>query len=649
MKKLLGALTATCVSLACAAAAGAQDTGGLAAPLATQSNPMTVVLDARKAPIGLAYSHMTIPVSPGTFTIDYPQWIPGDHGPTGPLNDISELRIAAGNKALPWERDQVDPYEFRVNVPQGVATIDVTFTVLLNGPDETMATRNIMVGNWNRYLFYQRNIDNEQYYVKASMIMPDGWDYASALPLPARSGQRVDFGTVSLETLVDSPTDMGRYVKHITTWTGDGATSYLDLFADAPEDLKVGDSVIDAYKRLTPEAMALYGGRHWDVYHAELTLSDAIGFQGTEHHQSSDDRASDAFLTDPAQQMGGGDLVPHEFSHSWNGKYRRPFGLQEPNFNLPHPELTELLWQYEGMNQYMGDLLSFRSGIRDPKDYPEYLAALYAMFAYEPGRNTTSIADTTVGAPYYYCCAHGVYPSLRRRAGDFYGEGELMWLDADTIIREQSHGTKSLDDYTAAFAGGVSSPKVVTYTRADVEGYLSGVVPYDWHGFFQKYVYSIAPQPPTDEIERAGFKLVYSDTPNKFMAAYAARHKATSFWYDAGLLVGDDGDVRDVREDSPAWKATLAPGMQIVAVNARQFSPDILSGAITDAKTSTSPIDVLVKQSGYYSHLSLDYHDGPRYPHLVPIAGSTDMLAQIMRPRMPSPSPAPSASATPKA
>jgi predicted metalloprotease with PDZ domain len=644
--KTLTAIMVACFSLVCAATASAQATS-LDQPLATQANPMTIVLDARKAPIGIAYAHMTIPVTPGSFTIDYPEWIPGEHGPTGPLNNMSELRITANGKPLSWDRDQVDLYAFHVNVPQGVTTIDADFTVLINGPfSGTFATRNIMVGNWNRYVLYQRNIDNQQYFVKASIIMPQGWDYASALPVGSRSGDRVDFGTVSLETLVDSPTDMGRYVKHITTWSGDGATSYLDLFADAPEDLKIDDSVIDGYKRLVPEAMALYGGRHWNVYHAELTLSDAIGFQGIEHHQSSDDRADDAFLTNPAEQLSGGDLVPHEFSHSWNGKYRRPFDLQQPNFNDPYPEHTELLWQYEGMNQYMGDLLSFRAGIRDPKDYPEFLAGLYSQLAYEPGRNTTSILDTTTGAPYYYCCATGSYSSLRRTAGDFYTEGELMWLDADTIIRQQTHGAKSLDDYTKLYAGGVSGPKVVTYTREDLEGYLNQVAPYDWHGFFEKYVYSVSPQPPTDELERAGYKLVFNDKPNKFVAGRAALAHGVVSWYDVGVNLSRTGNMGDVREDSPAWKAGLAPGMQIVAVNGREFSADVWKNAIVDAKTSTGPIDLLVKQGGYFSHLQIDYHDGAKYPHLERIPGTTDMLLQIMQPRV-AVSPAPKASAAP--
>ncbi len=621
---LLGAAALLAVTLI---GADALDT-----PLATQSNPMTVVLDATKAPIGLATTRMTIPVKPGAFTLDFPEWIPGEHGPTGPLNVISELRMSANGKPIAWHRDQVDMYAFHIDVPQGVSTVDVSYTALLNGPESgTMATRNIMVGNWNRFVFYQRDIDNEHYYVKASMIMPHGWDYASALPLVKRTGDRVDFGTVTLETLVDSPTDIGRYVKHITTWTGkDGAATYLDLFADSPDDLKISDKVIDAYKRLTPEAMALYGGRHWNVYHAELTLSDAIGFQGIEHHQSSDDRASDDFMTDPLSQKLGGDLVPHEFSHSWNGKYRRPFDLQQPNFNEPFPEHTELLWQYEGMNQYMGDLLSFRTGIRDPKEYPEYLAALYANLAYEPGRDTTPIIDVTTGAPYYYVGARGDYPSLRRTAGDFYTEGELMWLDADTIIREKTDGKKSLDDYTKLFAGGVSGPKVVTYTRADIEHYLNEVVPYDWHGFFQKYVYSIAPQPPTGELARAGYKLVFNDKPNVF--ANGRRKGVVNAWFDVGTRLSPKGGVYDVRQGSAAWKAGLAPGMTIVAVDSRAFSSKAWDDAVTAAKGGTAPIALIVKEGGYFSRLSIDYHDGIKFPHLERIPGTTDMLSEIMAP-----------------
>jgi predicted metalloprotease with PDZ domain len=608
----------------------------LSPPLATENNPMTVVLDERNAPRGFAYTHMTIPVKPGPFTLNYPEWIPGEHGPTGPLHDMSELTISANGRKISYQRDRVDMYAFHLNVPSGVRRINADFTVLLNTAnnfvDGHLATRNIMVGNWNRYILYQRDVDNTKYFVKASLILPQGWDYASALPVASRAGNHIDFKTVTLETLVDSPTDSGRYYRHILTWSGDGAQSYLDMFADHPEDIDLPQALIDKYKCVTPEAMALYGGRHWNVYHSELTLSDLIPPQGIEHHQSSDDRAGDDFMTNPAEQMAGGDLLTHEFSHSWNGKYRRPYDLQQPNFNQPFPEQTDLLWQYEGMNQYMGDLLAFRCGIKGKaSDYPEYLALIYAQMAYEPGRNTTPIVDLTTGAPYYYASG-GDYASLRRTAGDFYTEGELMWLDADTIIREQTHGQKSLDDYTRLFAGGISSPHVVTYTRSDLERYLNEVAPYDWHGFFQKYVYSIAPTPPNGDFARAGYRFVFTTKPNTYEANLEKVNKFVDSWYDAGVQISNDGDVQDVRENSAAWKAGFGVGMKIMAVNNREFSPDVWRSAVKATTASFTPMNVLVKQAGYYQSITLNYHGGLKYPHLERLPGTTDMLVEIMSP-----------------
>jgi predicted metalloprotease with PDZ domain len=606
-------------------------------PLATASNPMTIVLDERTAPRGFAYTHMTIPVAPGPFTLDYPEWIPGEHAPTGPLNDLSELRISANGQPIEWQRDRVDMYAFHIVVPPGVSTVNVDFTVLLNHPnnfvDGQLATSKIMVGNWNRYLLYQRNIDNTQYFVRASLILPPAWDYASALPVAARNGNQIDFKTVSLETLVDSPTDSGRYYRHILTWSGGDAHSYLHLFADHPEDLDISKTLLSEYKCMTPEALALYGGRHWNEYHSELTLSDLIPVQGIEHHQSSDDRANDAFMTDPADQMFGGDLLPHEFSHSWNGKYRRPFDLQQPNFNLPYPEHTELLWEYEGMNQYMGDLIAFRCRIKGKQsDFPEYFASIYADMESEPGRNTTPVIDLTTGAPYYYPAA-GDYGSLRRNAfPDFYFEGELIWLDADTIIRQLTKGKKSIDDYVKVFAGGTSAPQVVTYTRADIEHYLGEVVPYDWHGFFEHYVYSITPQPPTDEIERAGYRYVLTDTPNRYQTVADKVNKAITSWLDVGLDLDLDGNVKDVREDSPAWNAGLGVGMQIVAIDDRAFTPDAWRAAIKATSSSIAPLSLLVKHADHYQDVTLTYRGGLKYPHLVRIPGTVDMLGDIVRP-----------------
>ncbi len=404
---------------------------------------------------------------------------------------------------------------------------------------------------------------------------------------------------------------MGRYYKHILLWKSGDATQWLDIFADKPQDLDFSPEVLGAYKHMPAQAFALYGSRHWTWYHSLLALSDAIGFQGIEHHQSSDDRAPDDFLTNPMEQTAGGDLVTHELSHSWNGKYRRPWDLTTLNFQIP--ERTDLLWVYEGMNQYLGDLLSFRAGIRSPKDYPEYLASIWADMDTEPGRNTEPLIDTTTAAPYLYE-ANGQYSSLRRTAGDFYTEGELIWLDADTIIREQSHDTKSLDTFLHAFTEpAVTGPITKTYTRDDVEKLLDSVVPYDWHGFFQRYVYDISPHPPSDDLARAGWKLVYNGKPNKFIEARDSAFHGLTYWYSLGINITGKGQITDVREGSPAWQAGLSPGVTILAVDGQEWDPDALEYAVKTGQHSSAGIVFIANNNGGVGSYTLNYHGGIRF------------------------------------
>jgi predicted metalloprotease with PDZ domain len=597
---------------------------------ATAAQPVTLVLDASQASRGIMFAHERIPVTPGAITLVYPKWIPGEHGPTGPLNDLAALRISAAGSPLDWRRDPVDMYAFHVTVPPGVQTLDADFDVLLNAPGDTMSTRSTAIVNWNRVLLYRDGINSREYFVKPSIELPGGWEYATALRGAAQTGNRVDFATSTLEMLVDSPLDLGRYVKKWDLWKDGETFVQLDAFADYPQDLDIPAPLLQAYRRVPPEAFAMYGSHHFLDYHALLTLSDEIGFQGIEHHQSSDNRAPDDFLTEPSESLAGGDLITHEFSHSWNGKYRRPADLTTPNFQVPMK--TDLLWVYEGMNQYLGDLLSFRSGIREPKRYPEYLATVYADMDTESGRPTTPIIDLTTGAPYFYE-ARGAYESIRRSSGDFYTEGELVWLDADTIIRARSHGARSLDTFLHRFTEpSTTGPMVVTYTREQVERLLDGVEPYDWHAFFDTYVYHPSAHPPTDELARAGWKFVYTSKPNEFIEANAASDHSITGWYSYGATISGKGTVRDVRTNSPAWKAGLVPGMSILAVNGQQFGPDVLEYAMKNAQHSSAPISLIVTQTGWYQTLSLDYHDGIRYPHLERIEGTPDMLAAIASP-----------------
>ncbi len=600
-----------------------------ATPYATRNHPEILVLDARDAGRGLMTATMTIPVKPGPFTFVYPKWIPGEHAPSGPLADISQLKVSANGHPLTWRRDKVDLYAFHVDVPPGISSIGVRFTVLVNSPTP-MSTPNLAVVNWNRVLFYQNDTNSHHVYFKTSIILPKGWSYGTALPDPRQHGERIDFAEVPLNMLVDSPLDCGRYYKHIELWHSGKAYQMLDMFADKPQDLDIPASLLAKYKRMTPEALALYGARHWYDYHSLLVLSNKIGFEGIEHHQSSDDRAPDNFMTKPAEQLVAGDLLTHEFSHSWNGKYRRPYDLTTLNFQIP--QKTDLLWVYEGMNQYLGDLLSFRMGIRKPDQYPEYLAMIYSEMASEPGRLTEPLIDTTTAAPYLYG-ARGSYPSIRRTAGDFYAEGELLWLDVDSIIREKTHGRKSLDTFLHLYAGPPDTgPITRTYTRADIEKLLNEVLPYDWHAFFQKHVYDIAARPPTREIERAGWRLVYTGKPNRFMQAQAKLFHMNNQWLTYGLKINKHNVVMDVREGSPAWKAGMAPGMKIQAVDGQAYTVKTFNYAMRQAEHLSAPTVFVVDQDGWYHSYAVSYHDGPRYPHLVRIPGRPDMLARIMAP-----------------
>ncbi|HTZ54366.1 MAG TPA: PDZ domain-containing protein [Candidatus Acidoferrum sp.] len=619
--------------IACTVCAAAQTVLPFTAatPYATKAQPLVLSVDASLAARGIAYVHEIVPARPGMMTLVYPKWIPGEHGPTGPLYNLTSIRVKSDGKTLDWRRDTVDLYAFHVDVPSAASSLDVTFTVLMNAPGDIMSTHDVTVVNWNRYILYQAGIDSHDYYVKPSMTIPNGWDFGCALRDPQRSGNTVNFAVTSLNVLVDSPLDMGQYVKKWTLWQGDGSYVELDAFAGRPQDLDVPEKMVDAYKRVPAEAFALYGSRHFADYHALLTLSDQIGFQGIEHHQSSDDRAPDDFLTNPQRALQGGDLVTHEFSHSWNGKYRRPADLTTPNFQVP--QQTDLLWVYEGMNQYLGDLLSFRAGIRDYKTYPEYLASVYADMDTETGRDTTPLIDLTAGAPYFYR-ARGDYHAIRRNAGDFYTEGELLWLDVDTIIRQQSHGARSLDTFLHKYTEpSLTGPITKTYDRAEIEALLNATQPYDWHAFFDKYVYSIAVHPPTDELERSGWRLVYNDKPNTFIKNGETLGHSINAWYSIGAQINSrTGRVNDVRENSPAWKAGLAVGETIEAVDGQAFDPDVFAYALKRAENGGPSTTMVVSQDGWFNTLTVDYHEGPRYPHLERIPNTTDMLGEIMRP-----------------
>ncbi|HEY6387478.1 MAG TPA: PDZ domain-containing protein, partial [Candidatus Acidoferrum sp.] len=365
--------------------------------------------------------------------------------------------------------------------------------------------------------------------------------------------------------------------------------------------------------------------------------SDNVETDGVEHHESSDNRVPSRTFQDPNISDAMTDLLPHEFTHSWNGKYRRPAGLATPNYQ--EPMKGGLLWVYEGMTQYYGTVLSARIGSWTPERLHENLAWVAAYLDQRKGRSWRDLEDTAITAQLLY----GSPEEYRtwRRDTDYYDEGTLIWLEADTIIRQETKGKKSLDDFCRKFEGGENTgPKIVPYTLDDVVAALQETAPYDWRSFFTRLVNSYGPGAPLGGLENSGWKLVYSETPNESREAGEAAMHLTDVQFSLGFVVRDTGgengdEVIDVIPGSAAAQAGIAPGMKLVAVNGRRWSPDDLHAAIRQAKSGSAPIELLIENEDFFQTYAVNYHGGERYPHLERISGKPDLLGEIAKMKAP--------------
>ena len=600
-----------------------------------QSAPLTIAVDLTDAPRKLIHAELMIPVQPGSITLLYPKWIPGEHTPSGPVDNLAGLVISANGETLAWQRDSVNMFAFHLSVPQGVTTLQVKCDFLATAAAAGFSagastSANLAMLSWNSVVLYPEGKSPAEIQITPSVKLPAGWQFGTALTKTNSSAELSSFATVSLEQLIDSPLLAGKYFKEFPLAPGVTPKHFLDLAADGPEDLKIKPEALAAFGNLVNETGALYKSRHFESYHFLVTLSDQVAHFGLEHHQSSDDRVPEKTFLDDNLALVAADLLPHEFTHSWNGKYRRPAGLATGNYE--DPMKGDLLWVYEGLTQYLGDVLAARSGIETVEQYRNYLAASAAELDARPGRTWRDLQDTATAAQILYSTS-GQWDNWRRGV-DYYAEGELVWLDVDTTIRKQTNNKKSLNDFCVRFLGlgGNTAPKVVPYTFEEIVTNLNAVAPYDWASFLKQRLASKAPHAPLGGIEMGGYRLVYTDQTNPYLDAYMAVTNSAVQWWTLGLKVSSDGRIEDVLVGSPADKALLGPAMQIVAVNGRQYTGALLSDAIVDAKGNSSPIELIVANTGYYKVVRLEYHDGLTYPHLERVQGTPDRLDEIVAP-----------------
>jgi predicted metalloprotease with PDZ domain len=549
---------------------------------------ITLNVDATDAARNVSHSKLTVPVKPGPVTLFYPKWIPGEHTPTGTINDVVGLKLSAGGRQIAWRRDDVEMFAFHCDIPPGVTTIDVTFDDV--SQPETTASAKLARIKWNRLLFYPEGMSSDAVSVKASLKLPAGWKFASALPIASENRGELQFKEVSLTQLVDSPAIIGANSRNLPLTTT-GIRHELDLMADTPAALELKPETLTGLRKLVQEAYALFGARHYRSYQFLVTLSDHGGSEGLEHHESSEDGVGENAFSDELELLDFADLMGHEYAHSWNGKYRRPAGLATPDFEQPMK--GELLWVYEGLTQYLGRVLPARSGLWTAQDFREAMAAVAAEMEVQSGREWRPLVDTAAAVQLTYSSPRA-WMNYRRRV-DYYDEGSLIWLDADVLIRTRSNGKLSLDDFCKRFHGGSDTPPAVKpYTLDDVVNTLNEVTPYDWRGFLNERIYAVNPHAPTAGIINGGWKLVYTDKPNTQIRMADHARKSVDLSFSLGLLLKDDGTVMDVNPNLAAFKAGLAPGMKIVSVSGRTWSSDVLHEAVAAAKTGTTPIELVV-------------------------------------------------------
>ena len=597
-------------------------------------------VDATDAPRNILHAQLHLPASPGQLTLFYPKWIPGEHSPDGPINDVTGLKFFANGKALDWQRDAEEMFEFHVTVPPGVNVVDASFDFLLDAGGGVFssggsATAKLLDLSWNELLLYPKNSAPLATEFAASVKLPAGWKFGTALTMATVTRNpdgKIEFLPVSLETLVDSPLIAGEFFRTVELGEVGRAKHQLHIVADTAAALEIKPEDTARFTKLVREANALFGAHHYRDYHFLLTLSDQVAHFGLEHHESSDNRTAENFLTDDDSRAASADLLSHEMTHSWNGKFRRPAGLATPDYQQPMH--GELLWVYEGLTDYLGKVLAARSGLTTATNFNAQIAMVAAAQDHRDGRAWRSLADTTISAQLVYNA-----PSTgasRRRGPDFYPEGDLIWLEADTLIRQQSHGEKSLDDFCKKFYGGDSGvPKVVAYDLNEVIRTLNDVAPYDWKNFFQKRIYEIAPRAPVGGIENGGWKLAYTNELPALMKIREAQRKQTDMNYSLGCSLGTDGGIGDVLPHSPADQAGIFQGMKLVAVNGRAYSEKILRDAVKAAVTNSAPLELLTLNEDFYQTVKVDYHGGEKYPVLVREAAQPDLIGEIIKPLTP--------------
>lgn len=443
--------------------------------------PIDLQVDATNLRQKIFSVHEHIRVKPGNLTLLYPQWLPGEHGPKGPVVQLASLKISANHKPLDWKRDTLNMHAFHLNVPAGASDIDLTFQFLSpteNAQGSVVVTPEMLAVQWEKMMLYPAGYFSTGINFNPALTLPINWKFAGALDVAKQTDNVIEFKPVNMVDLIDSPIYAGKYLARYDLNPGSATPVYFDVFGDAPEGGAAKPEQIELHRALYQQATKLFASHHFDHFDFLVAASDTFGFGGLEHHQSSENLVKPGYFKEWDKNIElRGYLIPHEFTHSWDGKFRRPADQLTANFNVPMQD--SLLWVYEGQTEYWGFVLAARSGLLMAQQVRDSIAMVAADLSTNTSRSWRALQDTTNDS---------VINNRRplgwrhwQRAEDYYDEGELIWLDVDTKIRELSKDSRSLNDFAKSFFGvGGSSHVPLTYTFDDVVSTLNQIQPYPW-------------------------------------------------------------------------------------------------------------------------------------------------------------------------
>ena len=576
----------------------------------------------------------TIPVTAGPLVLLYPKFLPGNHAATGPIQLVSGVTVTSGATRIDWLRDTIDPNAFHIDVPQGVSEIVVEFQWLTQPDNSTwrvVMTPEMINLQWEKALLYPAGYRSTGITFAPSIRLPEGWKYGVALDTDRYENGVATFRPTDLYTLIDSPLFGGAHFQRIEI-DPRGEAVHLNIVADEAKNIAPTPEQIAWFENLVTQTDRLFGARPYDRYDFLVAATAKMGGIGLEHHRSSENSVPTDFFTNWGKNMGAVGLLPHEFVHAWNGKRQRPADELTANHNIPTQ--NTLLWVYEGQTEYWGDVLTARSGLASKEDILVTVAENAAFYDNQPGREWRPLQDVNNHNLLGYRTSNP-YSSWMRGTGDYYRESLLIWLDADTLIREATGGKKSLDDFAKGFFGGDDGSWAPRgYTFDDVVAALNAVHPHDWAGFLRTRLDASGPdaKAPLDGLARGGYRLTYTDN----LTAGEKRVQsgwATDFQYSLGFTLSSSNKLTGIRWGGRAFEADIGPGWELVAVNDRAASAEVLRDAVTAAKSTDKPISLLLKNGDRYRTVAFDYHDGLRYPRLERIPGTPDRLGDILAPR----------------